>query len=312
MYLVTGGAGFIGSNLVEALVARGEKVRILDDFSTGRRENLAALLKEVEVIEGDVSDIQVCKRALQGVRFVLHQAALPSVARSVEDPLSSNKTNVDGTLSLLWAAKEAKVERFVFASSSSIYGESPTLPKHEEMPPRPISPYAVSKLTTEYYASVFTHAYQLPTVGLRYFNVFGPKQDPNSHYAAVIPKFITSIVAGRAPIIFGDGTQSRDFCFIENVVSANLLACTSTAAIGQSMNIACGGRIDLNELVQKINQLLGTNVAAAYEPPRTGDIKHSVADIEKAKKLLGYKVLADFDEGLRRTVAWYQRAGSSL
>jgi nucleoside-diphosphate-sugar epimerase len=308
MYLVTGGAGFIGSNIVDALVSRGEKVRVLDDFSTGRRDNLAAFTDKIEVLQGDIADAAICARAVQGVRFVLHQAALPSVARSMEDPLSTNKTNVHGTLSLLWAAKIAKVERFVYASSSSVYGESPTLPKQEDMPPRPISPYAVSKLTTEYYASVFTQAYQLPTVGLRYFNVFGPRQDPNSHYAAVIPRFITSILAGRAPTIFGDGAQSRDFCFIENVVSANLLACTSTNAVGQVMNIACGSRIDLNELVQKINLLLNTNIVAIHEPTRTGDIKHSLADIERAQRLLGYQVLADFDEGLRRTVAWYQRA----
>lgn len=308
MYLVTGGAGFIGSNLVEALIARGERVRVLDNFSTGKRENLAPFFEKIELMEGDVSALETCRRAVEGVRFVLHQAALPSVARSIEDPLSTNLINIDGTLALFWAAKEAGVERVVYASSSSVYGDSPTLPKHEDMLPRPISPYAVSKLTTEYYASVFTQVYGLATVGLRYFNVFGPRQDPNSHYAAVIPKFIQAIVKGEPPIIYGDGTQSRDFCFISNVVSANLLACEAQRAVGQAMNIACGERTDLNALVEKLNALLSTSLAPRYAPPRAGDVKHSLADISRAKELLGYRVLADFDEGLRRTVDWYKRA----
>jgi UDP-glucose 4-epimerase len=307
MYVVTGGAGFIGSNLVEALIARGERVRVLDNFSTGRRENLADLRDKIELIEGDVADLDTCRRAVAGARYVLHQAALPSVARSIEDPIASNRTNVDGTLALLVAARDAGVERVVYASSSSIYGDTPTLPKHEGMAPAPISPYGVSKLVDEYYAGVFTRVYGLKTVGLRYFNVFGPRQDPNSHYAAVIPKFITAIVRGEPPTIFGDGAQSRDFCFIANVVSANLLACTAEAAVGQVMNVACGDRIDLNALVQKINVLLGTAVAPRYAESRPGDIKHSLADVARARELLGYEVLADFDEGLRRTVEWYKK-----
>jgi nucleoside-diphosphate-sugar epimerase len=306
MYIVTGGAGFIGSNLVEALVSRGERVRVLDNFSTGRWENLADFQGKIEIIEGDVADLDTCRRAVAGARYVLHQAALPSVARSIEDPIASNRTNVDGTLALLVAARDAGVERVVYASSSSIYGDTPTLPKHEGMTPAPISPYGVSKLVDEYYAGVFTRVYGLKTAGMRYFNVFGPRQDPNSHYAAVIPKFITSILAGEPPTIFGDGTQSRDFCFIANVVSANLLACTSETAVGQVMNVACGDRIDLNALVKKINVLLGTAIAPRYAESRPGDIKHSLADVSRAKELLGYQVLADFDEGLRRTVEWYK------
>jgi nucleoside-diphosphate-sugar epimerase len=231
------------------------------------------------------------------------------VARSVEDPLASNRVNVDGTLSLFVAARDARVERVVYASSSSVYGDTPTLPKVEAMLPQPISPYAVSKLVTEHYGAVFSRIYGLATVGLRYFNVFGPRQDPQSHYAAVIPKFITSLLKGEAPVIFGDGTQSRDFCFIENVVSANLLACTSERAAGQAMNVACGDRIDLNTLVRKLNSLLGTALAPYHSDPRAGDVKHSLADISRAQELLGYRVLADFDEGLRRTVAWYKERG---
>ena len=306
MYLITGGAGFIGSNLVEALLARGEKVRVLDNFLTGRRENLAPFQGQFELLEGDIADPSTCRAAVAGARYVLHQAALPSVARSIEDPLATHRTNVDGTVQLFLAARDAGVERVVYASSSSIYGDTPTLPKHEAMIPNPISPYAVSKLVTEQYATVFGRIYGLEAVGLRYFNVFGPRQDPNSHYAAVIPRFIQNLLRGEAPTIYGDGTQSRDFCFIANVVSANLLACTAPGAAGVVANVACGSRIDLNELVARLNALLGTALAPNYAPTRPGDVKHSLADISRAEGALGYQVLADLDEGLRRTVAWYQ------
>lgn len=306
MYLITGGAGFIGSNLVETLVARGETVRVLDNFATGRRENLAPFLDKIDLLEGDLADPSTCRAAVRGVRYVLHQAALPSVARSIEDPLSTNRTNVDGTLQLFWAARDAGVQRVVYASSSSVYGETPTLPKHEAMSPAPISPYAVSKLVTEQYAAIFDRLYGLETVGLRYFNVFGPRQDPNSHYAAVIPKFLRAMTQGEPPTIFGDGLQSRDFCFVANVVSANLLACEAPAASGAVMNVACGSRIDLNELVARLNTLLGTSITPLYAPARSGDIKHSLADISRAQELLGYRVLADLDEGLRRTAEWFR------
>jgi nucleoside-diphosphate-sugar epimerase len=306
MYLITGGAGFIGSNLVEALLARGESVRVLDNFVTGRRENLAPFAGKFELLEGDIADPATCRAAVRGVRFVLHQAALPSVARSIEDPLATHRTNVDGTVQLFLAARDAGVQRVVYASSSSVYGDTPTLPKHEAMQPNPISPYAVSKLVTEHYASVFGRIYGLETVGLRYFNVFGPRQDPNSHYAAVIPKFIQALLRGESPTIYGDGTQSRDFCFIANVVSANLLACTAPGAAGVVANVACGSRIDLNELVARLQKLLGVSIPATYAPARTGDVKHSLADISRAESALGYRILADLDEGLRQTVAWYQ------
>jgi nucleoside-diphosphate-sugar epimerase len=301
-YLVTGAAGFIGSNIVAELVARGETVRAVDNLSTGRRRNIEPFLSHVEFIEGDIGSPEVLERALPGADFVIHQAALPSVPRSIEDPIASNHANIDATLQLLVAARDARVKRLVFASSSSVYGDTPTLPKHEAMPTGPLSPYAVSKLAGEDYCRVFTHVYGLPTVALRYFNVFGPRQDPTSQYAAVIPAFITAMLEGRAPTIYGDGEQSRDFTYVGNVVEANLLACRADAAVGHAINIACGVRTSLLELVAAINRNLGTNIRPNHEPARTGDIKHSLADITRARELLGFEPATDFDAGLARTI----------
>ena len=310
-YLVTGGAGFIGSHIVTELVARGEDVRVLDDFSTGRRENLAHVQGEFELIIGDLRDLDVVRRAVQGVEVVLHQAALPSVARSVREPLVTNEANVTGTLNLLVAARDAGVRRVVYASSSAVYGDSPTLPKIETMPSAPKSPYAVAKLAGELYAQVFVQLYGLETVSLRYFNVFGPRQDPTSQYSAVIPIFITAMLRGQRPPVEGDGLQSRDFTYVANVVHANLLAATTPAVSGEVFNIACGMRFNLLELISLINELLGTNLEPTFGPPRPGDVRHSQADIARARDRLGFQVLVDFREGLRRTVEWYreQRQG---
>lgn len=304
-YLVTGGAGFIGSNIVQALVERDEQVRVLDNFATGRRQNLAGLENRIELIEGDIRDRTVAERAVAGVDYVLHQAALGSVPRSVEDPLTSNDVNVNGTLNLLWAAKKAKIKRFVTASSSSVYGNTPQLPKEESMAPNPISPYAVSKLASERYTMSFHAVYGVQTVVLRYFNVFGPKQDPASQYAAVIPRFITAIQQGKAPTVYGDGKQSRDFTYIDNVVQANLLACTAPDAPGQFMNIACGDRYSLNTLLQVIAEIMEKEVRPIYEAERAGDVKHSLASIQRSKQVLGFSPTINFREGLKRTVAWF-------
>ena len=305
-YLITGGAGFIGSNIAQTLVSRGEKVRILDNFATGRLENLSRFRDNVELIEGDIRDLNTVREAVKDVDFVLHQAALPSVARSVQDPLTSNETNVTGTLNLLIACRDAKVRRFVMASSSSVYGDTPKLPKSEDMPLTPMSPYATSKLAAERYALNFYSLYGLETVALRYFNVFGPHQDPKSQYAAVIPKFITAMLRGESPVVYGDGEQSRDFTFISNVVEANLLACTSERAPGHAMNIACGGRYTLNQLLSMLEHIIGCKANATYTDPRPGDIKHSHASIELARNVLGYEPKIGFEEGLRRTVGWYK------
>ncbi|MDX1387689.1 MAG: SDR family oxidoreductase [Acidobacteriota bacterium] len=308
-FLVTGGAGFIGSNLVEAILRRGDSARVLDDFSTGRRENLAdtaAWASEgggsFDLITGDIRDAATCRTATEGVDFVLHQAAIPSVQRSVQDPVTTNEVNVAGTLNLLTAARDAGVRRFVFASSSSLYGDSETLPKVETMPPAPISPYGLQKLTGETYCRLFHALYGLPTVALRYFNVFGPRQDPTSEYSAVIPKFVTAIREDRAPTIYGDGEQTRDFTHISNAVSANLLACEATnGALGEAYNAACGDRISLNQLVETLAGFAGKKVVPEHAPPRPGDIKHSLAGIDKAIEKLGYRVEVDVHEGLRRT-----------
>jgi nucleoside-diphosphate-sugar epimerase len=306
-FLITGGAGFIGSNIAEELIKRGEKVRIIDNFSTGKRENIEEFKDKIELIEGDLKNINDVKKAVEGVDYVLHQAALSSVPRSVEDPLSSNANNIDGTLNLLVAAKEAGVKRVVIAASSSVYGNTQVLPKTEDMIPNPLSPYAVTKYVEELYGKVFHNIYGLETVSLRYFNVFGPKQDPDSPYAAVIPKFITKILKGESPVIFGDGEQTRDFTYVANVVEANILAATSeNVGHGEVINIACGESISLNQLVKKINEILGTNVKPLYDKPRIGDVKHSLASIEKAKKLLGYRVNVKFEEGLKKTIEWYK------
>lgn len=304
-YLITGGAGFIGSNIAHTLVKQGHYVRILDNFSTGNRENLADISDKVDVVNGDIRYLNTVIEAVQGMDYILHQAALPSVPRSIETPIESNDVNVNGTLNILYAAKEAKVKRLVYAASSSAYGDTPVLPKVETMKPNPLSPYAVNKLTAEQYCSVFTKVYGLETVALRYFNIFGPRQDPNSYYSAVIPKFIKMFLNEQAPVIHGDGSQSRDFTYIDNVISANLLACKSSKASGHVMNVACGSRIDLTELAAELQKLLGAKVSAKNGPERAGDIKHSHADINLAKKLLGYKVKVEVQEGLKKTVEWF-------
>lgn len=311
MYLVTGGAGFIGSNLVTALVARGQDVRVLDNFSTGRRENLADVESKIELLDGSVEDAATCKRAVRGIDFVLHQAALPSVPRSVADPAASHAVNATGTLNLLVAARDAGVKRFVYASSSSVYGNTPELPKHEAMPVNPLSPYAVSKLCGEQYCAVFNRVYSLPAIMLRYFNVFGPKQDPNSPYAAVIPRFINALMEGKPPTVFGDGTQSRDFTYVDNAVSANLLACEAgPEAFGQAFNCASGVRRSLIEVLAALGSLLNVSIPAAFQAERSGDVTHSLADISKAQRVLHYAPAIDFDEGLKRTVAWYAASRS--
>jgi len=306
-YLVTGGAGFIGSHIVEELLKRGEKVRIIDNLSTGKIDNIKDFLSEVEFLEGDLRDINKVREAVEGVDYVLHQAAIPSVPRSIIDPISSNSANVDGTLNLLFAAKEAGVKRVVIASSSSVYGDSQILPKSEEFTPNPISPYAVTKLVKELYARVFYQIYGLETVSLRYFNVFGPRQDPTSQYAAVIPRFITKMLKGESPVIFGDGEQSRDFTYVKNVVEANILASISDkVGHGEVINIACGESITLNQLVNRINEILGTNIRPIYTEPRPGDVRHSLASINRAKELLGYTVKESFLDGLKETINWYK------
>jgi UDP-glucose 4-epimerase len=306
-YLVTGGAGFIGSHIVEELLKRGEKVRIIDNLSTGKIDNIKDFLSEVEFLEGDLRDINKVREAVEGVDYVLHQAAIPSVPRSIIDPISSNSANVDGTLNLLFAAKEAGVKRVVIASSSSVYGDSQILPKSEEFTPNPISPYAVTKLVKELYARVFYQIYGLETVSLRYFNVFGPRQDPTSQYAAVIPRFITKMLKGESPVIFGDGEQSRDFTYVKNVVEANILASISDkVGHGEVINIACGESITLNQLVNRINEILGTNIRPIYTEPRPGDVRHSLASINRAKELLGYTVKVSFLDGLKETINWYK------
>lgn len=309
LFLVSGGAGFIGSNLVEAILTRGDSARVLDDFSSGRRENLqdaAAWAREgggsFDLIEGDLRDLDTCRSAVAGADFVLHQAAIPSVQRSVVDPLSTNAVNIGGTLNLLVAARDARVKRFVAASSSSLYGESETLPKVETMPLAPISPYGLQKLAAESYLGIFHRLYGVPTVALRYFNVFGPRQDPGSEYSAVIPKFITAIRQDRPPTIYGDGEQTRDFTFVANVVQANLAACVAgSEALGAAYNIACGSRISLNELVRRFGEFAGRTVAPEYAPARAGDIRHSLAGIDLARKKLGYRPDVTLEEGLRRT-----------
>ena len=312
-FLVTGGGGFIGSNLVESLLGKGETVRVLDNFATGRRANLEAAPAwarsgggAFELLEGDIRDPAACRRAVADVDYVLHQAAIPSVQRSVQDPIASNEVNVTGTLNLLIAARDAAVKRFVMASSSSLYGESETLPKVESMAPAPISPYGLQKLAGETYCGIFHRLYGLPTVALRYFNVFGPRQDPTSEYSAVIPRFITALRSGTAPTIYGDGEQTRDFSHIANVVHANLRACEAgEAALGGAYNIACGERISLNDLVRILAGFAGRAVTPTYAAHRPGDIKHSLAGIDRARDLLDYRPSVSVREGLKRTwEAW--------
>jgi len=307
LYLVSGGAGFIGSHLVEELIARGEKVRVLDNFSTGKRRNLEPWLDRIELIEGSVEDREICKNSVQGVEVVLHQAAVCSVPRSVENPLATNATNVTGTLNLLWACREAGVRRFVCAGSSSVYGDSEVLPKVETMTPKPCSPYAVSKLVKEHYCIVFYRLYGLETVVLRYFNVYGSRQDADSAYAAVIPSFVQALIRGGRAKIYGDGEQSRDFTYVRDCVQANLLACQEVRAVGEVFNIASGRRTTINDLYDRIADLLGSGDRATYETPRRGDVRHSLADIGKAKRLLGYDPVYTIDQGLGEAIRWYGR-----
>jgi UDP-glucose 4-epimerase len=304
--LVTGGGGFIGSHLVDRLLELGHAVRVLDNFSTGHRANLRRTLADIELIEGDLRDPDTVRRAIQGVEIVLHQGALPSVPRSVNDPRTTNAVNVEGTLNVLLAARDAGVRRVVVASSSSVYGDTPTLPKVESMPPTPRSPYAISKLAAEQYTCAFSTLYGLETVALRYFNVFGPRQDPTSQYAGVIALFCTAALQGRAYTVQGDGLQSRDFTYVENAVQANLLAATAPDVAGQVFNIACGERITLRDMIAILNRLAGRDLPVEYGPPRAGDVRHSLADIGRAKQLLGYAPTIDVAEGLARTFAWYR------
>ncbi len=305
-YVVTGGAGFIGSNIVARLVDEGETVRVVDDMSTGRAENLDGLREAVAFHEGSICDDDLLHEAFDGADYVLHQAALASVQRSVEDPAATNRVNVEGTLKVLEAARECGVKRVVYASSSSVYGDAPELPKHEDMIPRPRSPYAVSKLGGEYYCRVYADVFGLETVSLRYFNVFGPRQDPASQYAAVIPIFVRRMLAGQRPEVYGDGEQSRDFTYVDNVVQVNLQAARAEGGAGAVCNVGCGERYSLNELLRLLGELMGQPADADYGPERAGDVKHSLADIGRARRLLGYEPEVDFREGLRRTVEWYR------
>ncbi len=304
-YLVTGGAGFIGSNIAAELVKQGEEVRVLDNLATGKRENIAEIEEDIGFFQEDMTDLAAIRPAFADVDYVLHQAALPSVPRSVKDPISTTQANVNGTLNVLIAARDAGVKRVVYASSSSVYGKNPDLPKRESMRTQPISPYAASKLAGESYAAAFYEVYGLETVSLRYFNVFGPHQDPMSQYAAVIPIFVSRLLEGTRPVIFGDGEQSRDFSYIANVVHANLCAAQAPGAAGQVFNIACGQRSTVNELVQYLNEILGTDLEPEYTPERPGDVKHSLADISAAQEILGYKPQVQFPEGLKLATKWY-------
>lgn len=307
MFLVTGGAGFIGSNIVKALLANNDTVRVMDNLATGRRENIEPFLDKIDFQQTDLNNLDDCRKAVDGVDYILHQGAIPSVPRSVDDPIKTNNANINGTLNLLIAARDAKVKRLVYAASSSAYGDSPVMPKVETMETRPKSPYAIQKLVGEMYCQNFSKLYGLETVCLRYFNVFGPNQDPNSVYSAVIPLFIKAILQDKSPTIFGDGLTSRDFTYVENNVQANILAAVSAHPVsGEVINIACGYEVSLNQLAEKINQQLGKNIKVNYAPERVGDVKHSLADIGKAEKLLGYKPLVSFDQGLSKTIEYYR------
>lgn len=304
--LVTGGAGFIGSHIVDRLLAEGHAVRVMDDLSTGRRGNLAASQARIDLRIADIRDVELVRQAMQGVDTVFHTAARASVPRSVAEPVPAHEVNITGTLNLLLAARDAGVRRFIYSSSSSAYGDTPTLPKVETMRPAPLSPYAVSKLAAEHYCTVFAHVYGLQTVSLRYFNVFGPRQNPDSQYAAVIPAFVTRMLRGQRPVIYGDGEQSRDFCYIDNVVEANLLAARAERVNGEAVNIACGEHVSLNEIVRRLNTALGTSLTPEYLPMRPGDVRHSLADISAAEHLLKYVPRVLFAEGLSRSVAHYR------
>jgi len=310
-YLVTGGAGFIGSHIAEELIRRGERVRIVDSLITGKRQNLAHL-PEAEFLEGDLADLEVARRAVQGVEYVLHQAAIPSVPRSVQDPITSNRANIDASLNVLVAARDAGVRRVVYAGSSSAYGNTPTLPKNEAMPTAPLSPYALQKLVAEQYCQMFTELYGLETVTIRYFNVFGPRQDPSSPYSGVISLFIRALVEGRRPTIYGDGGHTRDFTYVANVVDGVLRACQAPAASGEVINVATGGRISLNQLFEAVNKLTGAGLEPIYADARAGDVRDSQADISKARRLLGYEPGVSFEQGLEKTVEWFRTTPMSV
>jgi len=305
-FLVTGGAGFIGSNICKRLVSQGCFVRVIDNLLTGKRSNLDSFIDKIEFIEADMGDEQVARLAMKGIDVVLHQGALPSVPRSVDDPAAAHKHNVDATFTLLLAARDAGIKRFIYASSSAAYGDTPTLPKVETMAPQPLSPYAAGKLVGEYYAKVFYEVYGLDTISLRYFNVFGPYQDPTSQYAAAIPAFVTAILKDQPPTVYGDGEQSRDFTYVDNVVEANLLAARAKQTKGEVVNIACGEAVTVNEIIDMINEILGKNIKPIYAPPRPGDVRHSLADITVAEKLLGFKPKISFRQGLELAIDWYR------
>jgi nucleoside-diphosphate-sugar epimerase len=306
-FLVTGGAGFIGSNICKRLVAEGCFVRVVDNLLTGKRSNLASVMDKIEFVEADMGVPEVARAVVQGIDVILHEGALPSVPRSVDDPAATHQHCVDATFTLLLAARDAHVKRFVYAASSAAYGDTPTLPKVETMAPNPLSPYAVGKLVGEYYCSVFSKVFGLQTIALRYFNVFGPQQDPASQYAAAIPAFVTAILRDEPPTIYGDGEQSRDFTYVDNVVQANLLAARAQETHGEVINVACGEAVTVNAIIDRINQLLGKHVKPIYAPARAGDVKHSLADITAAKKLIGFKPVVLFREGLEKSIDWYRR-----
>jgi nucleoside-diphosphate-sugar epimerase len=305
-YLVTGGAGFIGSNTVDELVRRGHSVVVLDDLSSGKEDNLAEIRNKITFIKGSITDIEVVRKAMHEAEYVLHLAARTSVPRSVKDPIETNKINIDGTLNVLVAAKELKVKRVVFAASSSAYGETPTLPKVETMQPMPISPYGVTKYVGELYGQTFGRCYGLENVALRYFNIFGPRQDPDSPYSGVLAKFCTAFLEDTQPLVFGDGEQTRDFTYVENAVQANLLACEAPSVSGKVFNVGVGGRVSLNEVLRELGKITGKRLEAKHDPPRDGDIRDSQADISQAREVLGYDPQVGFEEGLARTFEWYR------
>jgi nucleoside-diphosphate-sugar epimerase len=310
-YLVTGGAGFIGSNIVRKILEQGDFARVADDFSTGKKENIKEFLSNpnFELLEGDITNLKFAKETVKGMDFVLHQAAIASVQRSVDDPLRSNNANINGTLNMLLASRDEKIKRFVYAASSSAYGDNPALPKKEDMPVLPVSPYALTKYAGERYCQIFWKLYGLPTICLRYFNVFGPKQDPNSQYSAVIPKFVTSLLKGEKPVVFGTGEQSRDFTFVDNVVDINLLSAKSEKGFGEVFNVGCEDQISLNQLLAILKNILNVEIEADYKDARLGDVLHTRADISKAKEILGYLPKINTKEGLIKTVGWYKNNG---
>jgi nucleoside-diphosphate-sugar epimerase len=306
--LVTGGAGFIGSNLVQGLLREGKSVRVIDNLSTGKLSNLKDLLDKIEFIDGDIRDLSTIKKASKNIKYVFHQAAVPSVPRSVESPVDSHQSNIDGTLNVLLAARDKGVKRVIYAGSSSVYGDTPELPKKEDMKPHPLSPYAVTKLTGEYYCRVFSDVYGLETLTTRYFNVFGPRQNPESQYAAVIPKFIDAYLKGNPPTVFGDGEQTRDFTFVDNVVYANILCSKAKKTAGEVINIATSQRISLNELITLLKKITGRDIDPVYTEPRKGDVRHSLADISRAEEMIGYKPIVSLEQGLRKTIQWMQKS----